>query len=350
MLCKVKSARAAVLARSREPLVVDYIEFPDELGVGQVLVKVLHTTICGAQLNEIGAVKGPDKFLPHLLGHEASGQVIDVGLGVTSVRPGDAVVMHWRPSLGIQSKPPSYRWRDQPLNAGWIATFAEAAIISENRLTVVSSNMDMKLAPLLGCALTTAMGVVNNDAKIKVGESVVVFGVGGVGLPIVQFAALAGAHPIVAVDVVETKLATARKYGATYTFNPQFCEVPSLGALRSIVGSQGPDKVIETTGLKSSIELAYDLTHQDGICVLVGVPLGKVTISTLPLHFNKVLTGSHGGDAKPHIDIPRILKLMGAGRISFAGLITHEFKLDQINEALDMVRDGAAGRVLVSMD
>ena len=352
MLCKVKSARAAILARSREPLVVDEIEFPGELGVGQVLVKVLHTTICGAQLNEIGAVKGPDKFLPHLLGHEASGQVIDVGLGVTNVRPGDMVVMHWRPSLGIQSKPPSYRWRDQPLNAGWIATFAEAAIISENRLTVISTNMDMKTAPLLGCALTTAMGVVNNDAKIKVGESVVVFGVGGVGLPIVQFAALAGAHPIVAVDVVDTKLATARKLGATYTFNPQFSEVPPLRALRDIawrLGEYGPDKVIETTGLKSVIELAYDLTHPDGTCVLVGVPLEKVTINTLPLHFNKVLTGSHGGDARPHVDIPRILKLMGAGRISFDGLITHEFKLDQINEALDVVRGGTAGRVLVSM-
>jgi S-(hydroxymethyl)glutathione dehydrogenase / alcohol dehydrogenase len=95
------------------------------------------------------------------------------------------------------------------------------------------------------------------------------------------------------------------------------------------------------------IELAYDLTHSDGTCVLVGVPSEKVTISTLPIHFNKVLTGSHGGDAVPHIDIPRIIRLIDAGRVSFDGLITHEYPLDEINTALDVVRQGAAGRVLL---
>src|ERR1700758_1084040 len=113
---KVKKAKAAILARSGAPLVVDEIEFPDELGVGQALVKILHTSICGAQLNEIAAVKGPDKFLPHLLGHEASGQVIETGPGVSTVKPGDTVVLHWRPSQGIQSATPAYRWRGQKLN------------------------------------------------------------------------------------------------------------------------------------------------------------------------------------------------------------------------------------------
>ena len=114
--------------------------------------------------------------------------------------------------------------------------------------------------------------------------------------------------------------------------------------IREIVGRKGPDKVIETTGVKSVIELAYDLTHADGTCVLVGVPREKVTIYTLPIHFKKVLTGSHGGDAAPHIDIPRIIRLSEAGKISFDGLITHEFSLDEINEALDVVRSGTAGR------
>jgi S-(hydroxymethyl)glutathione dehydrogenase/alcohol dehydrogenase len=345
---QVKSAKAAILAQSRQPLVVDEIALPDALGVGQVLVQILYSTICGAQINEIEAAKGPDKFLPHLLGHEASGRVIEIGPGVTNVKPGDTVVLHWRPSLGIQSPTPAYKWRGEKLNAGWVTTFNDYAVISENRLTVIPADYDLKMAPLLGCAVTTAAGVINNDAKMKVGESVVVFGVGGVGLNVVQFAVLAGAHPIVAVDLVDTKLDMAKARGATHCLNPS--RVSDVdGEIRKIVGAKGPDKIIETTGVKSVIELGYDLTHPDGTCVLVGVPNQKVTIYTLPIHFNKVLTGSHGGDARPHIDIPRIIRLQQAGRISFDGLITHEFPLQDINQALDVVRSGTAGRVVLKI-
>jgi S-(hydroxymethyl)glutathione dehydrogenase/alcohol dehydrogenase len=343
---KVKTTQAAILVQSRRPLVVDEIQFPEALGVGQVLVKILYTSICGAQINEIEAVKGPDKFLPHLLGHEASGTVIETGPGVTNVRPGDTVVLHWRPSQGIQASPASYRWRGEKLNAGWVTTFNEYAVVSENRMTVIPSDYDLKIAPLFGCAVTTAAGVIGNDAKVKVGESVVVFGAGGVGLPVIQFAHLAGAHPIVAVDVVADKLDMARTRGATHVIAAGK-GIDVAAEVRKIVGPKGPDKVIETTGAKSVIELAYELTHPDGTCVLVGVPSEKVTIYTLPIHFNKTLTGSHGGDAAPHIDIPRIIRLAQAGRISFAGTITHEFPLQEINAALDVVRGGTAGRVLL---
>jgi len=345
---QVKTAKAAILAQSRAPLIVDEIAFPDALDVGQVLVKVLHTSICGAQTNEIEAAKGPDKFLPHLLGHEASARVIETGPGVTNVKAGDTVVLHWRPSQGIQSPTPAYRWRGEKLNAGWVTTFNEYAVVSENRMTVIPDGYDLKLAPLLGCAVTTAAGVINNDAKVKIGESVVVFGIGGVGLNVVQFAQLAGAHPIVAVDLLDNKLDMARTRGATHLINA--AKVGDVAQeVRKIVGPRGPDKVIETTGAKAVIELAYDLTHPDGTCVLVGVPAEKVTIYTLPIHFNKVLTGSHGGDALPHVDIPRIIRLNQAGRISFDGLITHEFPLDDINAALDLVRGGSAGRVLLNV-
>jgi S-(hydroxymethyl)glutathione dehydrogenase / alcohol dehydrogenase len=345
---QVKKARAAILAESRKPLIVDEIELPDALGVGQVLVKVLHTTICGAQINEIAAAKGPDKFLPHLLGHEASATVLETGPGVTNAKAGDTVVLHWRPSLGIQCTPPAYAWRGSKLNAGWVTTFNDHAVISENRMTVIPAGFDLKIAPLLGCAVTTAAGVICNDARTKVGESVVVFGAGGVGLNVAQFAALAGAYPVVAVDILDGKLEMARKFGATHTINS--ARGGDVAAeVRAIVGAKGPDKVIETTGVKQVIELAYDLTHADGTCVLVGVPSDKVTIYTLPIHFNKVLTGSHGGDAVPQVDIPRIVRLHDAGRISFAGLITHEFPLDEVNAALDLVRSGNAGRVLLNV-
>lgn len=343
---QIKKGRAGILAESRQPLVVDEIEMPDELDAGQVLVRVLYTTICGAQINEIDAVKGVDKFLPHLLGHEASAEVVEIGPGVTTVKPGDTVVLHWRPSNGIQSRPPAYSWRGQKLNAGWVTTFNEFAVISENRMTVIPSDFDIKIAPLFGCAVTTAAGVVNNDAKLKIGESVVIFGVGGVGLNCVQFAALAGGYPIVAVDLLDHKLEMARARGATHTINAGTVG-DVAGAIRDIVGASGPDKVFETTGVKSVIESAYELTHADGTIVLVGVPNEKVTIYTLPIHFNKILTGSHGGDARPQIDIPRIIKLVKAGRLSFDGIITDEFALKDINPAFDLVRSGKAGRVLL---
>jgi len=346
---QIKTARAAILTQSRQPLVVDEIVLPEALDIGQVLVKVLYTTICGAQINEIDAVKGPDKFLPHLLGHEASAQVLEIGPGVTSVKPGDSVVLHWRPSQGIQSKTPAYAWGGKKLNAGWVTTFNDHAVVSENRMTVIPQDFDRKIAPLFGCAVTTAAGVVNNDARLKIGESVAVLGVGGVGLNVVQFAALAGGNPIVAVDLLDHKLDMARTRGATHCINAG--KVGDVAAaVRAIVGEKGPDKVIETTGVKGVIEMAYDLTHPDGTCVLVGVPHEKVTISTLPIHFDKVLTGSHGGDARPHVDIPRIIRLVQAGRLSFDGIITHEFGLADINEAIDLVRSGKAGRVLVRAD
>src|SRR5580693_7561233 len=203
---QIKSTNAAILAHSRQPLVIDEIALPEALDAGQVLVEVLHTTICGAQINEIEAVKGPDKFLPHLLGHEASGIVVEIGPGVTHVKPGDSVVLHWRPSQGIQSATPAYSWRGEKVNAGWVTTFNEYAVVSENRLTIVPKDFDIKVAPLFGCAITTAAGVVNNDAHVKIGESVVIFGIGGVGLNLVQFAHLVGANPIVAVDLLDSKL------------------------------------------------------------------------------------------------------------------------------------------------
>ena len=174
--------KAAILLESNKPLIVDDIEYPNELDYGQVLVKLFYSGICGAQLNEIHAIKGEDKFLPHLLGHEGSGIVLQIGPGVTTTSIGDHVVLHWRPSSGIQAKPAKYKWGNKTVNAGWVTTFNDHAVISENRLTVIPDDFDLGVAPLFGCAVTTAVGVINNDAKVKIGQSVVIFGMGGVGL------------------------------------------------------------------------------------------------------------------------------------------------------------------------
>ena len=340
--------KSAILVESKQPLIIDDIDLPGTIDYGQVLVDVCYSGICGAQINEIDAVKGPDKFLPHLLGHEGSGIVKKVGPGVSRVREGDHVVLHWRPSAGIQSPTPEYSWDGKTINAGWVTTFNEQAVVSENRLTVIPNDFDMKIAPLFGCAVTTAFGVVNNDAQIKLGQSVVVFGIGGVGLNIVQAASLVSATPIVGVDQIKTKLEMGKKFGLSHGFI-------TGGELRkkicNIVGSQGADVVIDTTGNSRVIEEAYDLTHPDGKTILVGVPKkgDNISISSLPLHFNKVLTGSHGGDAEPDKDIPRIIRLMKAGKLSFDGIVTHELPLEQINEGIQLVRSGETGRVIIAM-
>ena len=341
--------KAAILVESKQPLVIDDIDLPESVEFGQVLVDVHYSGICGAQINEINAAKGPDKFLPHLLGHEGSGVVEEVGLGVSTVKKGDHVVLHWRPSAGIQSPTPKYNWGKKVVNAGWVTTFNDKAIVSENRLTVIPDDFDMKVAPLFGCSVTTAFGVVNNDAQIKVGESVVVFGIGGVGINIIQAASMVSANPIVGVDLIRHKLEVGKKFGLTHSV---------LGSrdglkneIKNIVGSQGADVVIETTGNSRVIEEAYDLTHPDGKTILVGVPTkgDNISIPSLPLHFSKVLTGSHGGDSEPDKDIPRFIRLMNAGRLNFDGLITHEFPLDSINEAMQIFRSGEAGRIVLNM-
>lgn len=344
----VKTAKAAILVESRKPLVIDDIALPDSLAFGQVLVKVHTSSICGAQINEIDAVKGPDKFLPHLLGHEAVATVIDTGPGVTAAKRDDTVVMHWRPGAGMQAPTAAYRWNGGKVNAGWVTTFNEYAVVSENRVTPVPASIDRRTAPLLGCAVTTALGVVNNDAAVGIGESVVVFGVGGVGLNIVQFAALVGAHPVVAVDRLDNKLEMAARFGATHLINS--ANDPDVaGRIRQIVGADGADKVIETTGVKQLIETGYEVTAKKGRCILVGVPREKVEIYTLPLHFEKVLKGSEGGHSQPARDIPRLVRLAEAGKIGYDGIVTDEFPLERINQAIDLMRSGRSGRILLNI-
>ena len=142
--------KAAILVKNKFPLLVTDIDLPSNLDFGQILVKILYSSICGAQINEIDCIKGKDKFLPHLLGHEGSGIVLDIGKGVKNVKVGDHVVLHWRKGEGIQSEPPKYLWKGKTVNAGWVTTFNDHAIVSENRLTKIPKNFNLRLAPLFG--------------------------------------------------------------------------------------------------------------------------------------------------------------------------------------------------------
>lgn len=345
-----KTTSAAILTELRAPLIIDEIELPESLAAGQVLVEIRYSGICGSQLGEIDGAKGEDKYLPHLLGHEGSGHVLAIGPGVRHVAVGDTVVLHWRKGLGIESETPRYRWRGQPVNAGWVTTFNQHAVVSENRLTRIPADSDLKLAALYGCAITTGFGVVVNNAKLKIGESIVVYGAGGIGLNIVQAAHMVSANPVIAVDLHDGKLELARRMGATHLING--AKLDAAAEIRRIVGGAGVDVFVDNTGLPAVIEQGYMLCKPQGRLVLVGVPKAGQTsrLFTLPIHFGKTLVGSHGGEAVPHEDIPRYMKLFAALGTRLDELITATTPLAGINEAIAGIRGGGiAGRCVIDM-
>lgn len=344
--------KAAILSELKKPLIIDEVLLPEKLEAGQTLVKVHFSGICGSQLGEIDGKKGDDPYLPHLQGHEGSGEVLEIGAGVRYVKPGDRVVMHWKKGFGIDALPPVYSWKGKKLNAGFVTTFNEYAIVSENRLTPIPDDFDMRTAALFGCAVTTGLGTMMNNANLKIGESVVVFGAGGVGLNIIQAAALTSAYPVIAVDLLENKLEMARKFGATHILcnREKDCEGEILNILNP---EKGADVVVDNTGNTKIMETAYKLTKAQGRTILVGVPkkTDDISIHSLPLHFGKSITGSFGGETMPSIDIPRYIKLHKAGKLNLDGLITDTFRLEQINEAMDKMRKGEiAGRCIIEMD
>jgi S-(hydroxymethyl)glutathione dehydrogenase / alcohol dehydrogenase len=340
--------KAAILTELNAPLVVDEIEVP-ALDYGQVLVRVDRSGICGAQIGEISGVKGPDRFLPHLLGHEAGGVVVDVGPGVSHVKAGEHVCLHWRKGAGIQARPAQYKWGARTVNSGWVTTFSEHTVVSENRATPVGPSVPFEIAALMGCAVTTGLGLINNDARVKIGQSVAVLGAGGVGLNVIQGAALVSAFPIIAIDLYDHKLEMARQFGATHVINSAKEDLEA--EILKITGPSGVDVFVENTGQVRLIEKAYKLTAKQGSTILVGVPRHDqdITIHSLPLHFGKRLTGCEGGQTDPAVDIPRYLRLFAEGKLSLAPQITHRYPLEEVNRALDAVRSGEAGRCILEM-
>ncbi len=350
MQLEIRKTQAAILVNLGQKLIVDEITLPEVLEAGQVLVKVLYSGICGSQIGEINGVKGYDKFLPHLLGHEGVAEVLQVGPGVRFIKPGQRVVMHWMKGQGIDAIPPVYKWNKERLNAGYVTTFNQHAVVSENRLTPIQNDYNLLLAPLFGCAITTGLGVVRNNAKLKLGDSILIYGAGGIGLNIVQGAAMTSAYPIIAVDIHDNKLKLAQKLGATHIINSNSVDV--VEAITAILGKDGADVVVDNTGLPEIISKCYELTKSKGRTILVGVPRSNAatTIHTLPLHFGKVLTGSHGGECNPSEDIPKYINLNNAGILKLEELISKIYTLPQINDAImDMQNGKIAGRCLVKL-
>ena len=341
---------AAILVESKQPLVVDEINLVNPLRAGQVLVEILFSGICGAQINEIDAVKGVDKFLPHLLGHEGIGVVRETGELVKHVKEGDRVVLHWMPGEGFQSLPAEYLWQGRKLNSGWVTTFSEMAVVSGNRVTPIVSTLDLELLPLFGCAATTAFGVIANDAKVKFGDSIVIIGTGGVGLLTIEVARASGAHPIIGVEKFENRIQAALDFGSNIVFKTK--EKHELkNEILTFLGGASPDVVIETSGNTEMIELSYELISKQGRAVLVGVPKhdDPAKIDTLPLHFETVLIGSKGGQTKPQFDIPKLVKLAELDLFRVNKIPINKVRLGNINDGIRNLRDGFPGRTIVEM-
>lgn len=344
-----RTMTAAILTQVNAPLTIAQDVLMPALAPGQVLVKLKASGICGKQIDEITG-RRPDAFIPHLLGHEGAGVVEAIGPGVRKVQPGDHVVLHWMKGSGMDSATPSFRRNGTMINAGWVTTFSTHTIVSENRATSIAADVPFDVACLLGCAVTTGLGIVTNNAALKPGQSIAVFGVGGVGLNVIQGAALVSAHPIVAIDLHDAKLKQAKAFGATDTVN---ASKPGASArLKDLAGARGFDAVVDVTGIAKVRQQAYDLTSNTGITIFAGVPFHQetFTIDSFPLHFGRRIIGSHGGDTRPDVDIPRYLRLYALGRLKLKEQITHRFPLARINAALDVVRKGEAGRCVIEMD
>ena len=340
--------KAAILTKQNAPLVVAEVKVPP-LDVGQVLVETAYSGSCGKQLEEISGKRGDDPYIPHLLGHEGAGVVAEVGPGVRKVKVGDHVVLHWIKGPGMDSAPPRFDWDGAPVSAGWVTTFNQYTVASENRVTPIPNDVPLDVASLLGCAVTTGLGIVFNNAGLMPGQSIAVFGVGGVGLNVMQGAALVNAYPIVAVDLHDHKLEQAITFGATHTVNST--KLDPEASLRDLSGPGGFDVVVDLTGNGAVRESAYNATSNTGKTVFAGVPhhQERITIDSFPLHFGRRIVGSHGGETRPDVDIPRYLQLYKLGKLKLDEQITHRFTLDDINQAVDVVRNGEAGRCVISI-
>jgi 2-desacetyl-2-hydroxyethyl bacteriochlorophyllide A dehydrogenase len=335
--------KAILLEELNKDLVLGEVELTP-LQPGQVLVKNLVSGLCGAQLQEIAGLKGNANFLPHLMGHEGCGIVEEIGIGVNTVKVGDKVVMHWRKGDGIEAPFPKYIYKGKTISSGKVTTLSEYSIVSENRLTTVPQDTPDELCALLGCGITTALGVITNEANVKMGESVLVIGAGGVGLNLIQGAKLVSAYPIYALDINDDKKEICLSVGATHYVNS-----------KTETLNEKFDIIIDTTGNPDIINNAINLLSNKGKLILVGQPKpGQEVIipnaSKLFDGIGKLIKATQGGMTSPTEDIPRYINLYKAGLLNINKIITHTFNINDINKAIEVLKSGKAGRIIINVN
>jgi S-(hydroxymethyl)glutathione dehydrogenase/alcohol dehydrogenase len=328
---------------------VEELELP-VLAAGQALVEVAYSGVCHTQLLEVRGRRGADPHLPHMLGHEGSGIVREIGPGVRKVRPGQRVVLSWIKGSGQEVPCTTYRGTRGNVNCGALSTFSRWALVSENRLTPLPPGVPLAQAALLGCAVPTGAGVILNTLAVQTGATIVIFGVGGIGLCALMAARIVGARVIVAVDVVPEKLTLAKVLGATHTLDARHDDAEER--LRELSGGSGFDYAVEAAGRLDTMQAAITAVRPGGGRVaLAGNPTSgqRLELDPFELIRGKTIQGTWGGETNPDRDIPRYAALARAGRLPLARLITHRYTLEHTAQALDDLEAGRVGRALIDM-
>jgi S-(hydroxymethyl)glutathione dehydrogenase/alcohol dehydrogenase len=346
------------------PLEIAEIDLPAP-GPGQVRVRLAAAGVCHSDLSlSDGTMRVP---VPAVLGHEGAGTVVSVGEGVTGVEPGDGVVLNWAPSCGrchacslgevwlcanaLTGAGDVYARRasdGSDLHPGLnVAAFAEETVVAAGCVLPVPDGVPLTDAALLGCAVLTGYGAVHHSARVRAGETVAVFGVGGVGLAALQAARIAGASQVIAVDISPEKESLAREAGATHYV---VASDTTAREIRSLTDKQGVDVAVECVGRAVTIRAAWDSTRRGGRTTVVGIG-GKdqqVTFNALEIfHWGRTLSGCVYGNSDPARDLPVLAEHVRAGRLDLGMLVTERIKLDGIAGAFENMVAGKGGRALV---
>jgi S-(hydroxymethyl)glutathione dehydrogenase / alcohol dehydrogenase len=356
--------KAAVCRAYGAPLTIETVELA-EPGPGEVLIKTAACAICHSDIFFFDGAWGGD--LPAVYGHEAAGVVEAVGPGVTRLKVGDHVVATLIRNCGfcpacsegapvfceevfpLDRATPLHDGAGKPIVHGLrTGAFAEHMVVDQSQAIAIPKDMPLDSAALIACGVLTGLGAVVNTADVKAGSSVVVIGCGGVGLNSIQGARIAGASPIIAVDVEPAKLAAAREFGATETINARSEDVAER--VTALTGGRKADWVFVTVGVKGAAEQGVSLMKRNGATVLVGMPPSGVVATIDPGWLaadGQRILGSKMGSARPAIDVPMILQLYREGRLKLDQLISGRYRLESINEAIASSRSGAAVRNVI---
>jgi S-(hydroxymethyl)glutathione dehydrogenase/alcohol dehydrogenase len=357
--------KAAVMYGVKQPLVIEDIEI-DEPQANEVLVKTSASGVCHSDLHFMeGSYPYP---LPVVLGHESAGIVEKVGEGVTRVKPGDRVVIAFVTSCGACDfctigKPylcsntmalgrvGRIKLKGQPMmQFANMSAFAEKQLVHQNALVKVPEGVPMEAAALVGCSVMTGVGAVANTVKVPVGSTVAVVGAGGVGLNIIQGAALAGASRIIAVDLLENKLAAAKEFGAT-----DVVDASKGDAVQQVqqITNGGVDFAFEAIGLAKTAEQCWQMVKRGGKAVVVGmIPVGQSVSLPGPdfIFAEKAITGSFYGSTRQTHDMPWLMELYRQKRLKIDELISRRYRLEQINEAYEALKNGEVNRSVIVFD
>lgn len=343
--------KAAVLQKTKYPLEIKSLSF-SALQEGQILVKLAYSGVCHSQLMEARGKRGEDKWLPHLLGHEGTGIVVEIGKNVSKVKKGDKVILGWIKGEGIDAPTAVYKTLfGEIINSGKVTTFSEYSIVSENRVVKLPPNIPMDVGVLFGCAVPTGAGIVMNEIKPKENSSISIFGLGGIGLSALMATKLYKCSIIIAIDIEDKKLALAKEFGATHIINS--AKEDALSKILEITDCKGTDYSIECSGIAKVIELSFkSVRNHGGLAIFSSHPQNgdKISLDPYDLICGKKIQGSWGGSSIPDKDIPKLAKLYLDGQLPLEKLIDKRYTLENINLALDDLEARKIARPLIVID